>query len=1346
MIFIETFLEYFFFLINILTLKVFEKKLCPADKENSLTNNLKVQQRKSLPLVCNNNMAEDKSNMQIANLPEIPKNAAGISVTQSEHTAQSEETETHMEKNEGNKHIVQKSNSLAEEEQKQTVQQSVQKTATGMIARQVTESVYSSSYSEESEETISSVGQEQQKITEGENQLRSETSQSSELQQLITDIEKTNGLITKEKFEALSGTKPSTEDNNNNNREIQQENIKSTLKEIISEIEQHVVAENPDVNYTPPIDVIYTNTENADNEMKINGEDSTKEENETKRKTDRQTSTTSLDNFQTSTEQIASELNQVLKEQKEEEIKQNGENEASGHKVNRDDGLDHGKPIDLEKLFTPASDSGEGTPSRHRRMYASSSFYSTHHPTVEEQFELARRISSSLSDISNQQSKGQSMYVNRKKRSVKWVHEGEGQAPPNNFSNGTIGDGLNSSYDQQDYHPKPSLKLVMDPRGQVQDLTSLRRQGYNIELALSPEVCFDLVRDLNTPKGKGAELFAKRRKKSEKWIVDENNVKTMSSSSITDISTSNYQTSNLPTPTTKLPPPSYLKDGAQRVENIQRMNEIQERFNQPRVRLVKSPWEAALETGSVDTAFQDVPSRGTWREALGTRSPITFDALAGGGPPLAPPLRISPVPPAIPQAGLYKPKAPQGWSSPYAPPHTPKLPEQQPASSLKLEKLFAGRPRTPISLIYNANDNTLITSAPDNPPPPPKPPSPELPEPTEFLNFMSTFSKNNNQVSSIETSSTNVEFSDEIIGSKDIELSKLIGSGNSKIISSNVSNTIKSEEISSVEKTLITEERKEIVDFKDIEKLQETAQQRAENVLSQAVTQFSSSQLKSDEISLTNENKNVGDVQQQTGFLQQQQLQQEQLQQQKLLQQKQLEQQYEQQQKQLEQQQLQLQYQQQQQQIYQQTQSKAQVDEEVKDLCQRKYSEQTCQYENSKNPIKKPPELVPGARPIFGNVINGPALQSAAINPSNTLLPPTQPDRPRSRTEERLASLRATPISHLGEEHDSPYEKLPVKSLINTFEQSARPIMRYKTSEEQLPIPSFNAKNNSQNGFKPVAKSNEQKSIQEKQQSFVKVNEKQNFQNNTQGIFQQSNIERSSLPIIPNQLPQTIPQTQVQTVPQKVPIKTNISEVNIQGFQPISNNAQFVSQETNSNNPAQYYSATTKVETRSFIQPQTELASNIIESIDSQKTSLSQSKQFSSVKSTSSFMESHSSSTSVSSFSAVQRSSNLHESALMQANRSNMSLNLQSNTSAAPAPAIKAPSCKPEPQIKQSAPPKPNMSSQNYQPVQHAPAKVHDYSSLNTFNTAPRGWAPKMDYYRPVFLDPSVIVPTFTDF
>lgn len=171
------------------------------------------------------------------------------------------------------------------------------------------------------------------------------------------------------------------------------------------------------------------------------------------------------------------------------------------------------RKIDLKKLFTPAPDFQEDYICP-KKMYASSSFYSPNHPTVEEQLELARRISRSLSDISNQRSKGQSMYVNRKKRSVKWVHEGEGKGAPLEEE---------SSVTEEESEAKNTLKLVMNPRGHVQDLQSLRRLGYNVEAgALSPEICFDLVKDMQATKGKGAELFAKRRKKSEKWIIQSN--------------------------------------------------------------------------------------------------------------------------------------------------------------------------------------------------------------------------------------------------------------------------------------------------------------------------------------------------------------------------------------------------------------------------------------------------------------------------------------------------------------------------------------------------------------------------------------------------------------------------------------------------------------------------------------------------------------------------------------------------------------------------------------------------------------------------------------------------------
>jgi len=399
--------------------------------------------------------------------------------------------------------------------------------------------------------------------------------------------------------------------------------------------------------------------------------------------------------------------------------------DASGVKVNENDGLSSHKPIDLEKLFTPASDSGEVTPSRNRKMYASSSFYGPHHPTVEEQVDLARRISHSLSDISNRQSKGQSMYVNRKKRSVKWVHEGEGkgQFPSSPFGSDfqTVNNTMTS--EEMSSSTKSVLKLVMDPRGQIQDLNSLQKQGYNIEPCLSPEACFDIVRDLNAPKGKGAELFAKRRKKSEKWVVDENNVKT--SSYFSESNSFNYTGTNQQgtsykayqpptiqptTPSTKVPPPSYLKNGTQRVENVQKMNEIVERFAQPRLKLVKSPWEAALETGSVEAAFQEVslPSRHSFPPqpapapaAMFAPPPTTVFQTVTGAP--MPPAPAPPKP-----TGLYQSKTPKAWTAPET--------ELQPFSTVDLDKLFEGRPRTPtsVSILYEASSNTLLATETSN--------------------------------------------------------------------------------------------------------------------------------------------------------------------------------------------------------------------------------------------------------------------------------------------------------------------------------------------------------------------------------------------------------------------------------------------------------------------------------------------------------------------------------------------------------------------------------------------------------------------------------------------------------
>ncbi|XP_020809848.1 uncharacterized protein LOC110185399 isoform X3 [Drosophila serrata] len=255
--------------------------------------------------------------------------------------------------------------------------------------------------------------------------------------------------------------------------------------------------------------------------------------------------------------------------------------------------------IDLRKIFTPATDTPEILP-KNRKLYASSAFYSpTLHPTVEDQVELARRISHSLSDISNQTSKGQSMYVNRKKRSVKWVHEG-GQANCERKSP--------SLFEATTKLEKMPLKLVMNPKGQVRDYNSLK-ELINVETGLlSPDNCAELINALQLHQGRGAELFAKRRKKADNWIVDETNAGTQSlPSGIPDYQ--QYQ----PRPKAISPNivPAYSDAGKHRVQLNLHQNQLIEKYSKGGVQVVKSPWEAALQTGSASSAFlEESPDQG----------------------------------------------------------------------------------------------------------------------------------------------------------------------------------------------------------------------------------------------------------------------------------------------------------------------------------------------------------------------------------------------------------------------------------------------------------------------------------------------------------------------------------------------------------------------------------------------------------------------------------------------------------------------------------------------------------------------------------------------------------------
>ncbi|XP_076239961.1 uncharacterized protein LOC143182664 [Calliopsis andreniformis] len=204
-------------------------------------------------------------------------------------------------------------------------------------------------------------------------------------------------------------------------------------------------------------------------------------------------------------------------------------------------------PVNLQKLLTPAQDSQGIMQSKNRKMFASSYFYAPTHPTVEDQVELARRISHSLSDVKNMKSKGQSMYVNRKKRSVKWIHDGNGLEDAEEPSTPV-------------HRDKVPLKCMMNPHGKVLDIHGIQALGeeVNIEpMPKNPEKLFDIVRDLNNQRGRGAEIFAKRRKRSEKWVVDK------------DQSSQTPNTPNTPgTPKTPLYPRKSEMNGSSKYSNM----------------------------------------------------------------------------------------------------------------------------------------------------------------------------------------------------------------------------------------------------------------------------------------------------------------------------------------------------------------------------------------------------------------------------------------------------------------------------------------------------------------------------------------------------------------------------------------------------------------------------------------------------------------------------------------------------------------------------------------------------------------------------------------------------------
>ena len=247
---------------------------------------------------------------------------------------------------------------------------------------------------------------------------------------------------------------------------------------------------------------------------------------------------------------------------------------------------------------------------------------------------MARSVALSLTSPANVKARGHTMFVKRQERSEKWITDES--TTPQVITHFTFEE---SSDEEKYYNPNPwqpshtwTAPAVMSPvvggvppapamppgmwQAPARPAVSSHSEKASVLSAdefervrlyeekvehtgVSPQLCFDLANDLRNMKGKGGRLFAKRRAKSEKWIVDETHVASAATPELIKRLTGGM---SLPGPAATPAPgaPSAPDGGAPP------RNRLAEMIEMPMAKC--SPWDAALESpfGNIGRAFEHI--------------------------------------------------------------------------------------------------------------------------------------------------------------------------------------------------------------------------------------------------------------------------------------------------------------------------------------------------------------------------------------------------------------------------------------------------------------------------------------------------------------------------------------------------------------------------------------------------------------------------------------------------------------------------------------------------------------------------------------------------------------------
>jgi hypothetical protein len=187
------------------------------------------------------------------------------------------------------------------------------------------------------------------------------------------------------------------------------------------------------------------------------------------------------------------------------------------------------------------------SPLHNKKRYADSSFFQTPYntyPTIEEQKKMARKIALILEGGDPTQ-RGATKFEKQRQRAEKFTIETDSPTPTG-ISNYRPLRPMQNSSGSHDYHTIPPapyydtpdvpdcIKHSLDEAqyinplryvGAPEEFKQMHMQEHVTHTIVPPQAAMSLVADLNQSRGKGAALFQKRKARSEKWVIDEHNVK-----------------------------------------------------------------------------------------------------------------------------------------------------------------------------------------------------------------------------------------------------------------------------------------------------------------------------------------------------------------------------------------------------------------------------------------------------------------------------------------------------------------------------------------------------------------------------------------------------------------------------------------------------------------------------------------------------------------------------------------------------------------------------------------------------------------------------------------------------